>query len=92
MTPLRQRMTDDLKIRRRSPITIRTYVRLVVEDNGTGFDLENVVTRDAPDRGLGLAIMGERAQMLGGSITIWSEQGKGTRITIAVPLTEGSLP
>jgi signal transduction histidine kinase len=38
------------------------------------------------DQGLGLAALDERAKMLGGSLRIWSQKGKGTRITCAVPM------
>jgi signal transduction histidine kinase len=62
---------------------------LVVEDDGEGFDVNEAVMRSPSERGLGLATMQERAWMLGGSLSVWSEKGKGTRITLGVPLQEG---
>jgi signal transduction histidine kinase len=56
-----------------------------VEDDGKGFNVRRAMMKDAGERGLGLASMEERARMLGGSLDIWSEEGKGTRITLTIP-------
>ena len=65
----------------------------VVEDDGRGFDVQEAVMdvqeavmKDASERGFGLAVMQERARMLGGSLSVWSEAGKGSRITLDVPV------
>jgi signal transduction histidine kinase len=58
----------------------------VVEDNGKGFDGTGALTGPAFGRGLGLAIMHERARMIGSSLTVWSEPQKGTRIAFDVPV------
>ena len=60
-----------------------------IEDDGIGFDAIRAATANSDERGSGLAIMEERAWMLGGSLEIWSEEGKGTRITLRVPLKKG---
>jgi signal transduction histidine kinase len=65
------------------------WVSFSVEDDGIGFDVLRVATVNPHKRGLGLAIMEERARMLGGSLEIWSEKGKGTRITFRVRLEKG---
>lgn len=66
-------------------------VSFCVEDDGIGFDVFRATTVNPDERGLGLAIIEERARMLGGSLEIWSEKGKGTRISFHVPLKkEGS--
>ena len=65
----------------------------VVEDDGKGFDVNEAVTKEASGRGFGLATMDERARMLGGSLSVWSEQGKGTRITLGISVPNGvSVP
>lgn len=56
---------------------------LDIEDDGVGFS-----TRNAADRGFGLKGMRERASALGGSMTIRSQPGKGTRIRISFHLQE----
>jgi PAS domain S-box-containing protein len=60
-----------------------------VEDNGKGFDLSEVLTRNSAEKGLGLATLKERVRMLGGSLNLWSEEGKGTRISFAIPIEKG---
>ena len=60
-------------------------VSFCIHDDGKGFDLARAAMKTPPERGLGLAIMDERARMLGGSLEIWSQEGKGTRITLHIP-------
>jgi PAS domain S-box-containing protein len=57
-----------------------------VKDNGKGFDLSEVLTRNSAEKGLGLATLRERVRMLGGSLDLWSEEGKGTRISFSIPI------
>jgi two-component system sensor histidine kinase DegS len=56
-------------------------VRVSVDDNGRGFDPE--VVQQGPS--LGLKLIRERAEMLGGSFEMDSAVGKGARISFAVP-------
>lgn len=60
-----------------------------VEDNGVGFNVREAFSKDPGARGLGLNAMYERARMLGASLDIWSQEGMGTRIIIAVPFGNG---
>lgn len=62
-------------------------VRLVVEDNGRGFDPNLNILEE--ERGLGLKLIRERAEMLGGEFLIDSAVGEGARITLTVPAAEG---
>jgi signal transduction histidine kinase len=58
----------------------------VVKDDGEGFDLAEV-ERSYDKRGkLGLLNMQERAEMIEGRLSIESALGKGTTITLNVPL------
>lgn len=57
----------------------------LVEDNGRGFN-PNAVVGCLGAEGIGLATMKERARMLGGSLDLWSQEGKGTRISFSAPL------
>ena len=61
-------------------------IELVIEDNGRGFDLEEKLFAENPDRGLGLTSMRERAQILGGSFAVESIQGSGTTIRVSLPV------
>jgi len=56
-------------------------VTLVIKDDGRGFDTS------APHSGLGLHSMQERAESLGGSFSVASEPGRGTRIVVALPIS-----
>lgn len=59
--------------------------RITVSDNGKGFKLAGKVGDLAKQGKLGLAGMQERAQMVGGTMSVQSEPGKGTTITIEAP-------
>ncbi|HST26289.1 MAG TPA: GAF domain-containing sensor histidine kinase [Gaiellaceae bacterium] len=56
-------------------------VSLSVADDGSGFDPEEAATRS---RRLGLTSMRERAEALGGSLSIRSVPGTGTTVTVEV--------
>jgi len=64
-------------------------ILFVVEDNGKGFDMKEVLNRDATDRGMGLAAIYERVRMVNGSLDIRSREGEGTRITFNIPVDKG---
>lgn len=59
-----------------------------IEDDGVGFDVR-AVESDCERRGLGLIGMRERLNALGGTLSIDSEPGRGTKILIQLP-TEDS--
>lgn len=62
-----------------------------LEDDGRGFDVQEAFSRDPGEKGLGLSAMYQRARMLGGSLDIWSEEGKGTKITFKVPFNSSTV-
>ncbi len=55
--------------------------RVVVDDNGKGFDTETLESGNS----LGLNLIRERVEMLGGTFELDSVIGKGTRVTFTVP-------
>jgi len=57
---------------------------LRIADDGAGFDPIRV--HDAP-KGLGLSMISERAESIGGTAQIRTAPGKGTTVTISVPLS-----
>jgi signal transduction histidine kinase len=59
-----------------------------IEDDGVGFDVKAVET-DYKRRGLGLIGMQERLNAIGGTLSVDSELGRGTKILIRLP-TEAS--
>jgi PAS domain S-box-containing protein len=61
-------------------------LHLSIEDDGVGFDPKTVGAKAR----LGLVSMQERVRLVGGSLTIHSEPGNGTRIDLRVPLLDES--
>ncbi len=61
-------------------------VRIAIEDDGKGFDLDEVSRRHAAERGLGIASLEERARMLGGTLDLRTEKGKGTCLAMTIPV------
>ena len=62
--------------------------RLDVVDNGVGFSMPSVSGDFTASGHLGLISMQERAELLGGKLEIQSSPGKGTRITVSVPVAD----
>jgi PAS domain S-box-containing protein len=65
-------------------------LRLIVEDNGKGFDVDATLERSRNDRRLGLAGIGERVRLLGGTLDLESRPAHGTSIYVCVPLVGAS--
>ncbi len=57
------------------------FVKLIVNDNGKGFDTEEAKNGG----GLGIKVIRERVEMLGGFMDIDSAPGQGCRVTLQVP-------
>jgi signal transduction histidine kinase len=64
-----------LSLKKSSPMIV-----LAISDNGTGFDVEQVLSSELPERGLGLASMRERAKLSRGTFFIESHKGAGTTV------------
>jgi two-component system sensor histidine kinase DegS len=59
-----------------------TAVRLSIDDNGKGIDTDTL----AKEPNLGLKLIKERSEMLGGKFELDSTPGKGSRITLSIPV------
>lgn len=57
-------------------------VAMKVSDQGGGFTGQEAGTAG----GYGMHTMRERAETLGGTVTVWSRKGRGTEVTVRVPL------
>jgi two-component system cell cycle sensor histidine kinase PleC len=77
------------------------FVRLSISDNGGGMSVSDIETAMRPfgqvdagfnkrheGTGLGLPISAALAKLHGGSLTIDSEKGKGTRVTVFLPILD----
>ncbi|MFH0930718.1 MAG: ATP-binding protein, partial [Candidatus Zixiibacteriota bacterium] len=60
--------------------------RIIIQDNGVGFELENL-----PEvHGFGLFRLKENAELLGGKFKIISNKGRGTKLDISLPCKENN--
>ncbi len=92
-TVVRELLANVIKYASATRLTVHmehrgAVVGVEVEDNGVGFDpaqLDRSVTKSG---GFGLFHAQERIEYLGGTFTIDSSPGKGTRIRIEVPLRQ----
>lgn len=65
---------------------MRNRIFLIVKDNGNGFNADEVQRRKTPESGIGLTAMAERVRILEGLLDIESEVGKGTTVTVSLPV------
>jgi signal transduction histidine kinase len=63
-------------------------VALIVEDDGHGFEVERLLRDPVDKQWLGLYGMRERAEQLGGRLTVESAPGGGTTVFVEVPVHE----
>jgi len=59
-------------------------IRLQIEDNGRGFNVEPTMIRAAKNGRLGLVGIGERVRLLGGQFDISSRLGVGTSVNVTL--------
>jgi two-component system NarL family sensor kinase len=62
-------------------------VRIAVTDSGIGMPLPSAATGWKSPLGIGIAGMQERVMQLGGTLEIQSEPGRGTVISVELPVT-----
>ena len=63
-------------------LRLNGHVELTIEDDGRGFDTTEAARAS---RGLGLVSINERVRLAGGTVSIVTELGKGTRVRVQVP-------
>ncbi|MBI2906058.1 MAG: GAF domain-containing sensor histidine kinase [Chloroflexi bacterium] len=66
-----------------------TSLQIVIQDDGVGFNHADTRRGEWPQ--FGLQTMRERAESIGGNLEINSAPGKGTRVTLRVPLPAVSV-
>jgi two-component system, NarL family, sensor histidine kinase DegS len=59
-----------------------SVIRLSLDENGKGFDTDSL----EKEPNLGLKLIKDRAEMLGGNFEVDSAPGKGARVTLAIPV------
>ena len=83
---LQEGLTNAMKHARAGPVTVRIgdddgMVHIVVEDRGPGFDPETEVGTDH----VGMKLMRERAERVGGRIELVTSPSSGTRLEAILP-------
>jgi signal transduction histidine kinase len=88
---VQEALTNVARHARVSQVTVRFWVDpervgVQVEDRGAGFCADAALAARAST---GLSSMKERAELLGGEFSLESAPGKGTRLTVELPLDAG---
>ncbi len=68
-----------------------SHICLQIEDNGCGFEVAHPAQRNGRVQQLGLLGIRERAELVGGTITVTSHIAQGTRLEVSLPLTESGV-
>ncbi|KPK54877.1 MAG: hypothetical protein AMS22_05255 [Thiotrichales bacterium SG8_50] len=66
------------------------HLSVLIEDDGRG--AERSIETTLPGENLGMSIMRERAERIDGVLRVESEPGEGTRIQLAFPIQQKTLP
>ena len=64
----------------------RDALLVEIGDDGQGFDLAQIPEQSQTYGGMGLINVHERIRTLGGTLTVWSQPGKGTTLHLCIPL------
>jgi PAS domain S-box-containing protein len=62
-----------------------TFVKLLIKDDGVGFNPDQLHCNRKSNGGLGLLGMRERAKYVGGTLKLKSDRGCGTEIEVCIP-------
>ncbi len=73
---------ENLKIKTEN---VGKTVRITVEDDGSGFDVEKKKNKKYGKKSFGLFSLKDRLDLIGGNLKIVSEIGQGTKAVITVP-------
>ncbi|MGB1285815.1 MAG: histidine kinase [Aggregatilineales bacterium] len=71
---------------------IRGQLVIRIADNGKGFDTRNAKDKSIKQGSFGMVNMEERAGLAGGTLEMQSRKGKGTSITVKIPIDSAKLP
>lgn len=89
-TVIREAANNAIKTGRAANVAIDVYdddgaVVAMVEDDGQGFDVANVLQTYAKRGSLGLLQMRESARLIGAQLSLDSSPGQGTRVRLRIP-------
>jgi signal transduction histidine kinase/ligand-binding sensor domain-containing protein len=61
-------------------------LQIIIHDDGKGFDLSAFTSASNTGRGYGLSSIAERVRLLQGSLDIETAPGRGTKVTVTIPI------
>ncbi|GAA3629271.1 ATP-binding protein [Flavivirga jejuensis] len=64
----------------------KKILSIVIDDDGKGFDPTKIKNVKNGEGGMGMTFMNERIKYIDGRLFLNSEKGKGTRVTLNIPL------
>ncbi|RXG14282.1 PAS domain-containing protein [Leeuwenhoekiella aestuarii] len=64
----------------------KDVLSISIDDDGKGFSIEELQAERRGDGGMGMTFMRERTHYINGRLFVNSELGKGTRITLNIPI------
>jgi signal transduction histidine kinase len=93
---IQEAVNNIIKYAQASTITIRleqdcNNYKISIFDNGLGFDLEKVYENKKIGKMSGLKNMRLRAEILNGTLNIYSKPGKGSIVEAIIPITSNAL-
>jgi signal transduction histidine kinase len=93
---VQEALTNAAKHADATTLTVTLYcdeaeLRVAIQDDGRGFDLDSVLEDAGTETGIGLAGMRERLDLIGGWLDIQTSAGAGTRLEAHVPLPVSDL-
>ena len=93
---IQEAVNNIIKYAQASIITIRlekddNKLRISIFDNGLGFDLEKVYENKKVGKMSGLKNMKLRAEILNGTLNIFSTPGKGSTVEAIIPITSKNM-
>jgi len=65
---------------------VNNHIEVSITDNGCGFDVKAINNNGSKGEGHGLAVMQERAELIGGQFLVLSAPGRGTEVKVELPL------
>jgi len=87
---LQEALANVMKHSGASEVVVRLDIRgdrgrLSIQDNGSGFDVDQAIAGTRNGQSLGLTSMRERVQSIGGTLTVTSKEGEGSTLVVDVP-------